>query len=59
MTRAEHNALSRAYSRYDRLTVYGCAHAGRTFDEPKMMTAYGVYRALLHKTFPDQWSLLA
>ena len=56
MTRAQHTALSRAFSRFDRLTAFGCAQRREPYDAPACQALWQQYQRLLAEAFPEEWT---
>lgn len=51
MTKANERALRSAWTRFDRLTAYGCRQRGLDFDQGKCREAWADYQALLTSVF--------
>lgn len=57
MTGAQHRELSRAFTKFDRLTAYGCRERERPFDVGEMEQARVDYWTAVHTVFPPHTTL--
>jgi hypothetical protein len=52
MTKAEDRELRQAWTRFDRLTAFGCAQRGNTFDPEKCAAAKAEFEGIMQRIFP-------
>ena len=56
MTRAEERAVRSAWTKFDRLTAYGCRQRGRDYDAATCRNAWEAYQAVAGVTFPSPFT---